>query len=63
MHNRQTNIAIGTGVSFNAASVVTDLDPDFDPQGAAQGDCILAMTWPFLVGRDAKGDKVVTVFV
>ena len=52
---RRTNVALGTGAFFDTASVVIDLDSDFDPREAARRDRALAMAGLFLVGRDAKG--------
>ena len=61
--DRRTNVALGTGAPFDAASVVTDLDPDFDSRGAARHDHVMAMAGLFLVGRDTKGGEVVPMFV
>ena len=54
---RVDDVALGTGAFFDAASVVTDLDPDFDPRGAARRDCVQAMAGLFLVQRDATGGR------
>ena len=54
---RVDDVALGTGAFFDAASVVTDLDPEFDPRGEARRDCVQAMAGLFLVQRDATGGR------
>ena len=58
--SRHSGAVLGTRSSFCAALVVTGLDPDFDSQGAARCDRVLAMDGFFLVGQDTKGCEVDT---